>query len=247
MTTTLARTVLLILLLGASATAQELTVEPKADRLLKEMGIYLKGLDEFSFHLDTVQDQETSSCWVEFASAVDVFVRRPDGFKLARTGDKGRAEVYYDGKSVALYNPDKQFYARADAPATIPETLDFLNDKLGVTLPVADLLFPDSYEVLTDGMESGFYVGLHPVLGVPCHHLSFISKGGIEWQIWIEDGKMRVPRKLVIRYVDQPGVPRFAALFSDWDPNTPLARDLFRFEIPEQAQEIDFLPPKGAK
>ena len=236
---------LLSLLLGTSTLAQELTVEPRADRLLKEMGAYLKGMDEFSFHIDTVEDQQSSSCWVEFGAAADVFVRRPDGFKVARVGDKGRAQIFYDGKSVAIYNPDKQFYARAEAPATIPETLDFMHDKLGLTMPVADLLFPDSYEVLSEETESGFYVGLHPVLGVPCHHLSFVSKSGMEWQIWIEDGKMRVPRKLVIRHLDQPGVPRFAALFSNWDANTPLARDLFFFEIPPEAQEIDFVIPKG--
>jgi hypothetical protein len=239
--------ILLALFFGTSCLAQDVTVEPRADQLLKDMGAYLKSLEEFSFHIETVQDQEVSGCWVEFGSSVDVFVRRPDAFKMTRTGDKGRAQIFYDGKNVTVFNPDKQFYARAEAAATIPATLDLMNDKLGLTMPVADFLFPDSYEVLSADMESGFYVGLHPVLGVPCHHLSFVSKSGIEWQIWIEDGKMPVPRKLVIRQVAEPGVPRFTALFSDWDFSTPLAKDLFFFEPPPEAQKIDFILPQGAK
>ena len=71
----------------------------------------------------------------------------------------------------------------------------------------------------------------------------------IDWQIWIEQGKQRVPRKLAITYKLRPGAPQYVALLSDWDLSTPIAESLFTADIPEGTAQISFLkvpPPEGA-
>ncbi len=226
----------LVLALLTSANAQE--VEPKADNILKEMSSYLGKLEQFSFHVDAEYDDERSGRWVEFASSSDIYVRRPDGVRSIRRGDKGDAQAFFDGQDLVIYSPKEGFYSKDSIPGDIPTMLDFANNELNLTLPVADFLFPDSYEVLTADLKNGFYVGRHAIEGIPCHHLSFVQNSGIEWQIWVEDGEAPRPRKIVIRHANEPGVPRYDAVFSNWDTTTPIARDSFTFIPPADAYEI---------
>ena len=164
-----------------------------------------------------------------------------------REGDKGRSFTYFNGKELVVHSPDEAYYARNTFVGDIPAMLDFAHERLGMTLPVADFLFPDPYRVLTTDLKSGLYAGLRKVDGRDCHHLSFITNSGMEWQIWIEVGKMRVPRKLLLRFAGEPGAPQYGASFSGWDFTTPIADDLFNFTPVPEAQEIDHLPEKEQK
>jgi hypothetical protein len=54
-------------------------VEPRADRILYEMGEYLRTAREFTFHADITNDVvSTSGPMVQYGGASDVSVRRPD-------------------------------------------------------------------------------------------------------------------------------------------------------------------------
>ena len=46
-------------------------------------------------------------------------------------------------------------------------------------------------------MESDFYVGKSEVRGVKTDHLAFRADE-VDWQVWIEDSRTPLPRKLVI-------------------------------------------------
>ena len=70
-------------------------------------------------------------------------------------------------------------------------------DAFDIDAPLSDLIYPDAYNVLTQNVHSGHYVGLHLVRGIQCHHLVFIQDD-IDWQIWIENSQTPLPRKMVI-------------------------------------------------
>ena len=53
------------------------------------------------------------------------------------------------------------------------------------------------------------------------HHLAFRT-AKVDWQIWIEDGRAPLPRKLVITYKLVPGAPVFRLELSDWDVSARL-------------------------
>ena len=127
-------------------------------------------------------------------------------------------------------------------PAVIDDALDHLMEKYGFSPPLVDFIYQDPYNTLIENVEFGFYVGLHNVDGIRCHHLAFVQKN-IDWQIWIEDGKQMVPRKLVITYHNEPESPQYIAVLSDWDLDARLSDTLFNNDLISTAnlEKIEFL------
>ncbi|GMR23992.1 MAG: hypothetical protein BMS9Abin37_2476 [Acidobacteriota bacterium] len=113
-------------------------------------------------------------------------------------------------------------YASADAPSTIDATLSKMEDELDIFIPLADNIATDANQRIMDGAGEITYLGLDEVDGVSCHHV-FVQQDDLDWQIWIEDGRRLVPRKLVFDFKDDEGNPTFTALLSDWDfaPHLP--------------------------
>jgi hypothetical protein len=213
------------------------------------MGAYLKAATAFSLHADIMYDDLLASGQkIKLTATNDVVIHRPDRLYADFAGDSGRKRLWYDGKAVTLYDPGEQVYAVEKVPAGIDAMLDFLTDRLGFTPPLSDFLYADPGQVLLEDVIYGLDLGDTEVEGVPCTHLAFVQEN-IDWQIWIEQGKQRVPRKLVITYKMRPGAPEYVALLSDWDFTTPIADSLFSAEIPAGTTQISFLevqPPEGA-
>ena len=99
----------------------------------------------------------------------------------------------------------------------------------------------DPYSNLTQNAKSATYVGLHEINGVKCHHLAFTQES-LDWQIWVEDGSMQVPRKVVITYKLAEGMPQYTAVLSDWDFSPHLPESVFSFVTPVNAEKIEFMP-----
>lgn len=217
----------------------------KVDRLLRDMGDYLQAAKEYSFHAEiTYDDLLPSGQKLLFAAAHDVAVRRPDRLYSNYQGETGRKRLWYDGKTVTLLDEIHNTYATEKAPANIDATLDYLITELGFTPPLSDLLYGDPSAVLRRNAVFGFDVGPSDVNGVRCRHLAFVEDN-IDWQIWIDEGKLRVPRKLAITYKTLPGAPQFIAVLSDWEFSSRLPDSLFAADPPADAIRIDFL--KAAK
>ncbi len=217
-------------------------IEQKAEEILRKMNTFLKSLEQFSFHTENTTDEIlTSGQKLQFGHSVDVFVRRPDRLRANNKGDVVHQEFYYDGKTITLYGKKVDFYATVAAPPTIEAALDHAMENLGLIAPLADIVYRNSYEVLTDGVTSGFYVGLHDVHGVSCHHLA-LTRDDIDLQVWVEDSKTPLPRKLIITEKWVTGSPQFTALLTDWNLSPQLQDSLFTFVAPDKAQKIEFVP-----
>ena len=236
---------LVLYLLAPMASALPAGVEPRADKILAEMSQYLGSLNDFSFHSEVTLEDQLSGMHVEITNGADTFVHRPDKVRVIRKGDKGHQEAFYDGKFLSLVSPEQRVYAQSEMPASIDPMLDFAHEKLGMTFPLADLLFADSHTVLGQNTESGFYAGEHGVDGVACDHLAFTQASGLEWQIWVERGAQKLPRKFVIRHFEEPGNPRFQAVLSKWDTAPKFPANVFQFAAPPGAQKIEMRGNKG--
>jgi hypothetical protein len=217
-------------------------IDSKADLILRQMGEYLGGAEQFTYHADHSIDVvlETGQKLM-FTASSEVSVRRPDRFQADITGDLKSARFWYDGKTVTLLDPKLNFYAITEVPPYIDAALDHASAEFGITAPVADLVLSDPYAALTGKVQSGFYAGLHEIYGVKCHHLAFTQED-IDWQIWIEDGRMLVPRMLVLTYKKVVGSPQYTVILSEWNMNPRLPDSLFTFLAPEGAQQIRILP-----
>lgn len=215
-------------------------VNPLADKLLREMGEYLKTAQQYSFQAEiTFDDVLPSGQKIQFGATEDLAVRRPNRAYVEYRGDLGVKQFWYNGEAVTLYDPEKNFYASEKVPAKLDEAFDQLMKDFGFSPPLADLLCSDPYRLLIAKVQFGLYVGSSMIDGQRCHHLAFVDQH-IDWQIWIEDGKQLVPRKILITYKTIPGAPQFTAVLSDWDFTTRLPDPLFAADVPSGAEKIEF-------
>ena len=221
--------------------AQSPGIEPTADRILKKMSVYLAGLEQFSVQTEnTLEVVLRSGEKIQYVNPANLSIRRPDKLYANRNGDIVNQEFYYDGKTITLFMVDQKYYAVAEAPSTLDETLDFARQVLDVYAPAGDLLYKDAYSILTEDVVSGSYVGLSVVGGVKCHHLAFRGNE-VDWQIWVEDGPKPLPKKLIITSKWIAGAPQFVMSVVSWNLSPKLSEEKFKFVPPKEARKIDFL------
>lgn len=234
---------------GTAALGQPEEAEPEAPRIeeraasiLKDAGEYLASAESFSFRAHAFFDEVLPTGQkLQYVSTGDVFVRRPDRLRVDVVGELRNYSFWYDGKTITLMHRDKKVYSTSPAPGNIDEALDFVMERFGFTVPLADLVYSHPAAIIEENVETAFLAGTHEFDGRTLHHVA-ARQENIDWQIWIEDGRQVVPRKLVITYKDEPGAPQYSALLTDWDFSPRLADRLFRFEAPDGVDRIEFLP-----
>lgn len=219
-----------------------LDIDPKVDQVMKQMSQYLNTLGQFTIHLENTEDKLAAyGRQIQYGNTVDVYVRRPDRLRADIKGDDRYQQFFYDGKKLTLFDRDAGLYSTIQAPPTLEATLDFAREHYGINMPAADIVAKNTYDILMENVSYAEYIGLHKVGGIQCHHLLF-SQDEVDWQIWIEDSKTPLPRKIIITEKLVTGGPQFTTIFSNWNLSPQLPDDHFIFLPPEDAEEIEFLP-----
>jgi hypothetical protein len=232
---------------AASAAEQEGVIDPKADAALHRMSDYLSCLKSFRVETTTVDEKITTEGQkIQEIKESTIVLKRPGELRVDRVGPKGHAVFRYDGKRFSLYHSEKNVYAEAPAPATLDAAIDEARDHLNIDAPGGDLLVANPYADLIDGVTVGRYIGLEPVGKVQAHHLA-ISKGNIDYQIWIQDGPQAVPLRYVITSKDMTGQPQFTLELRNWQPNAPVADNTFAFTAPAGATRVQLATPQTAE
>jgi hypothetical protein len=220
-------------------------LEPRATALLKKMSDYVLGLQAFSFTIEgTVDIVAETGQKIQYIGHTEILVRRPDRLWLRRAGPLAQVEGFYDGKTTTLYDTQANYYATRPAPPTLDGLLDMVQDKLGMDLLAADVLYSDLYDGLMRHTVSGFYVGVGVVGGIRAHQLAFRGKD-IDWQVWIDAGPRPVPLKYVITRRWYAGAPEAAVELSNWNFEPKSTDDVFVFRPPAGAKRAEFWTPSG--
>jgi len=226
---------------------KEGVIDPKADAALHRMSDYVSELKTFRVDTTTIDEKFTKQGQkIQELSSSMIAVRRPNGLRVDRISPRGHAVLRDDGNLFSLYNLDKNVYAQAPAPATIDEAVDKLRERLQIEAPGADLLMSDPYATLTEGLTTGHYIGLEPIGDVQAHHIA-VSKGKVDYQIWIQDGAQPLPLRYVITSKDLPGQPQFTVELRNWQPNAAVPDSLFEFAAPPNAKHVDLKAAKPRK
>ncbi len=222
-------------------------VAEQTDRMLQQMAEYVGSAQQFTFHADVTFDHVLPSGQkLQFSAAEDVALQRPGGLYVEWSGDLGDRQLWYDGKSVTLYDPSTPFYASRAAPAVLDDMLDRLLPAVHFSPPLADLLYSNPYQQVRSNIQYGFDLGMNQVNGRGCRTLAFVEKS-IDWQIWIDPGPQLIPCKLVITYKSLPSQPQFSAVFTDWNFNPRIAAPVFKPQLPPGTQKISFQTVASAK
>jgi hypothetical protein len=170
-----------------------------------------------------------------------VIISRPSKLHAKRKGDLVDQVFYYDGKTLALHNPSDKVYAMEPAPGTIEELLDFARESLGLTVPVADLVYRNAFGLLIQDVNFAKVVGKAVISGVKCDHLVF-SRPGVDFQVWVADGGQPLPYKYVVTDTGTPALLSVTTVMSNWNVAPTVADSRFTFEPPQGARRIAFMP-----
>ena len=206
---------------------------------MRRMGDYLAQAQFFSVSAEVWQDMRLGSGQqVQAGRTVELQMRRPNRFHAEVRSTRRNRALYYDGKTITLLNRAQNFYGSIPAPAALDEALDAAIERFGIAMPLEDIVVSDPYRNAMRNVVSGIHLGPVNVLGVPCEHVAFCL-ARVDWQIWIEQGAIPVPRKIVITYKHEEGSPEYTAILSNWDFQTKLPDFLFNFEAPSGTAKID--------
>ena len=222
-------------------------LDPQADEILKEMSDTLLSAKEFTFDVDITNDSVLDTGQpIQISGTMIGAVKRPNNVYAKYTGDFNTREVWYSGKKLTLFVPDKGYYGVLKTPDNIDKTMDYLIDNYDFSLPLADIVSDDPYTSVMETTDGGFVVGDSMVQGKECTHLAFTAKY-VDWQIWISNDDPALPCKLVINYKEIEGVPQYQAIFSNWNLNPDLSKATFEPKLPEDAVKINFIDLKKDK
>ena len=229
-------------IISPDALAQAPAVDPAAVQKFKRMGEHLDGLQQFSVNTQSIiEEMRFSGHRVDYDLAASVTVKRPNKLSAVRTGELMNERLYYDGKTLTLYDPSKKVYSTDKAPATIEKMIDIARETAGVLLPAADLVYRGAYSLMMQDVTLAKVVGRAVVGGVKCDHLLF-SRPGVDFQIWIAEGKRPWPCKYVVTEMDTPEKLSITTFLSNWNTNPDVHSARFEFVPPKGVHAVPFKP-----
>ena len=217
-------------------------ISAEASTALQQMSKTLSA-NEFSFQARTIRAyQENDGQPLHIFHTMKVVVHRPDRLAVHRTGDDGANDLFYDGKTVAIFGASANKYAQIAAPKNIEAMLDEVADRLQVDFPLADFVDTDPGKSFLSGVTSGREVNTVTIDGKPYRHLFFSQAGGIDLEVWLDKTEQAVPRRLIATYRMLPGQPEFIAEFSDWNFSAHPSDAEFVFQPPAGAKQVTLTP-----
>jgi hypothetical protein len=226
---------------GTATSAEAPNADADALQLLKTMTEYISGLESFSLHTEnSYEDVLDSGQKIQYNFASSVVISRPDGLRAERTDGDVTQTLVYDGETLKMYEGSHDIYAVVAAPDNLDDLLHFSRDALDLVPPAGDLVFSNSYELLTGALTSGVVVGKAVIGGMLCTQLAFTSPV-VDWQIWIADGDKPLPVKYVLTTMDDPAHPQYTALISNWNTDPMIPAGFFELRVPPTATVTEFV------
>jgi hypothetical protein len=194
-------------------------IEPVALEMLKAMSGRLAGAKSMSFTaVTTYESPARNGQPLYYATLSQVAVQRPNKLRVITPGDGPASEFYYDGKMMMAYDPAAGLVAVADAPPTIEGAMKQAYDTAAIYFPFSEVIVPDPYKNLSEGLTSAFVIGQSHVVGDTITDMVAISNGNVQAEVWIgiDDG---LPRMIRAIYPKDPMKSRYEIQFSNWHLN----------------------------
>jgi hypothetical protein len=220
---------------------------PDPRQILQKMCDFLKSQQQFSYKAEVADDEVYyGGKKLQYEIDLETFVKRPDRLRVNAEGDLVDKQFFFDGKTLTLYDKDRNVYGALEVPPNIEGALEKANKEFGVRVALTDLASPDLSEHLNKRIKNSLYVGQSKIRGVLCHHLSF-DGDQVQLQVWIEAGDQPLLRKVVLTHKKLAGSPQWTACLSDWNFSPQLSDSLFAFTPPQGAEKIKFIPVQAAQ
>lgn len=193
-------------------------IDPRVLAQLKRMSEYLVGLRQFRVEaVDAREEVVAAPTRVHLQSRQVYDVKRPDRLRLRSKGERTDALLTFDGAQCRISDPVGQGDVVIPVKGDLPALFAAVEGQCAFTLPFSDLLYGDVYSRLVGSLSSARYLGVSTMYGHECHQLSCVS-GGAEWQLWVAADGEPIPRRLLVRYRDEPNAPCYNVNFESIRP-----------------------------
>jgi hypothetical protein len=174
---------------------------------------------------------------IQFTNSGEALLSRPDKLRAHRVGGYADVALFFDGKTVSVFGKHINGYAQFEGPGTVDQLIEALRKGHGATLPGADLLLSNAYEVLVAGVLEAKHIGRGVIDGRECEHLAF-RNFDTDWQLWVEVGDKPIPRKMVITSKTLNNAPQYTLRVKGWKTGVEPAQDAFKFAPPAGAEKL---------
>lgn len=177
-----------------------------------------------------------------YSTQSQVMLQRPNKLRVITPWDGPASEFYYDGKVMMAYAPAADLVAVADAPPTIEAAMQMAYEKAAIYFPFSEVIVPDPYKNLSEGLTSAYVVGQSHVIGGVITDMVAIANERVQAEIWIgiQDG---LPRMIRALYPKDPTQSRYEIEFSNWQLNMKAKDEDFRSARAVKAPRMDFARP----
>jgi hypothetical protein len=203
------------------AAAQEVAanaISPDALTQIKRMTDYVTSLSDARMTVIESREEPVQGAGRVRKQVERVYtMRRPNQLAWSATGVGVSASGAFNGTELQLENNINGRNTTIPISGTLDQLLTTLRDQEKLTLPMADLFASNIYDRLTGEMTTARYMGLHQMDGEICHYVA-CENGPIQWQMWIASEGNPVPKRVIIRYLNLQGAPRFGAIIKELKP-----------------------------
>lgn len=229
----------------AAAQAADTTkdIDPAAIAALEKMGAYLRTLTAIQVKADvSTQEVTEDGRLITSTSQAMLLAKKPNRMLVEVTSEKAPRNFYYDGKTFTLWAPRKKYYATANAPGTIAQLVDTLEDRFAIDVPFVDLFRWGNDESMIKAITVADDVGPANVNGITCEQYSF-RQAGLDWQVWIQNGQYPLPLKVVLTTTTDEARPQHVSTYT-WNLAPSFDDKAFAFAPPKDATKITFAEVK---
>ncbi|MEY2697639.1 MAG: hypothetical protein RL333_1777 [Pseudomonadota bacterium] len=226
---------------GKAPPASGVAIEEGARQALQIMSDYLRTSKSFSFKAEVQYDDVLpSGQTITFSAQNSISLVRPNGIYSNHLSDTGNRKFWYNGREICLLDPLNGTYATELFSGNSDKALEHMIHVLKFTPPLADFLYENPAKALLAHSIQGFVVGKSVIRGTTTTHLAFVDEL-LDWQIWIQEGKIPVPIRFAITYKTIKNSPQYVATFTEWDFSSRLPDSLFQPDIPAGSIKLPFL------
>jgi hypothetical protein len=174
---------------------------------------------------------------IQFTNSGSMLLVRPDKLRGHRVGGYADVDLFFDGKTAAVFGRNINAYSQFEVPGSVDALIEAMRAGQGIAMPFGDLLLSRPYDALVAGVMEAKHIGRGVVEGVECEHLAF-RNADTDWQIWVEVGAKPMPRKMVITSKTIAAAPQYTIRIKSWKTYVKPAADAFAFAPPAGAQKL---------
>lgn len=208
--------------------------------IVRRMSDTIGAAGTFSVTTAEKRDEATPNGTVQHVTLTrETTIRRPDRLYSKVSGDRTN-EVFYDGVGITLVMHNDKIYGQARAPETLDKMLDAINERYGLSTPVADFAYSSPAKALLSDSTTGGWVGRETVNGEEMDHLAFKDRG-VSWEAWIPATGDPLPRRAAAEFTDNRRLRKIEMSFERWNLNAQTPGDRFTPKVPADYEGVAIL------